>query len=169
MWTSQHIRSAPRAPLSHRCIARLRRHFARHIDARSQGLLGAALARGNNPLFSERASICENRLQERYRMATHQPVEWLPPITTQPDTMKRYERLADEIAGLIRSGVLAPGERVPSVRNASRIYGVSPSTVFQAYYLLEDRGLILARARSGYFVREHAQRPLPEPEIGPRS
>ena len=102
-------------------------------------------------------------------MATHQPVEWQPPSAIQQDTMKRYERLADEIAGLIRSGVLAPGERVPSVRNASRIYGVSPSTVFQAYYLLEDRGLILARARSGYFVREHAQRPLPEPEIGPRS
>ncbi|MCF7202832.1 GntR family transcriptional regulator MpaR [Pseudomonas oligotrophica] len=80
--------------------------------------------------------------------------------------MKRYEKLADEIAELIRSGVLAPGQRVPSVRHASRAHGVSPSTVFQAYYLLEDRGLIQARARSGYFVREHAQRPLPEPEPG---
>ncbi|WP_437269732.1 GntR family transcriptional regulator MpaR [Stutzerimonas balearica] len=81
--------------------------------------------------------------------------------------MKRYEKLAEEIAELIRSGVLTAGERVPSVRQASRSHGVSPSTVFQAYYLLEDRGLIQARARSGYFVREHAQRPLPEPE--PRS
>ena len=26
-----------------------------------------------------------------------------------PDTMKRYEKFADEIAELIRSGVLAPG------------------------------------------------------------
>nr|WP_090439593.1 GntR family transcriptional regulator MpaR [Pseudomonas benzenivorans] len=82
--------------------------------------------------------------------------------------MKRYEKFADEIAALIRRGVLAPGEKVPSVRHASRTYGVSPSTVFQAYYLLEDRGLILARPRSGYFVREYAQRPLPEPEIGVR-
>ncbi|MBP8185537.1 MAG: PLP-dependent aminotransferase family protein [Pseudomonas sp.] len=79
--------------------------------------------------------------------------------------MKRYEQLADAIAALIRSAVLAPGDRVPSVRQASRTYGVSPSTVFQAYYLLEDRGLIQARPRSGYFVREQAQRPLPEPEI----
>ncbi|MFI8482790.1 GntR family transcriptional regulator MpaR [Pseudomonas sp. NPDC078700] len=78
--------------------------------------------------------------------------------------MKRYEQVADEIAELIRSAVLMPGERVPSVRHASRTFGVSPSTVFQAYYLLEDRGLIQARARSGYFVREHAQQPLPEPE-----
>jgi len=85
-----------------------------------------------------------------------------------PDTMKRYEKFADEIAELIRSGVLAPGEKVPSVRHASRTYGVSPSTVFQAYYLLEDRGLIQARARSGYFVREHAKRPLHEPDISTR-
>ncbi|ATH83085.1 GntR family transcriptional regulator [Ectopseudomonas mendocina] len=79
--------------------------------------------------------------------------------------MKRYEKFADEIAALIRTGVLGPGEKVPSVRHASRTYGVSPSTVFQAYYLLEDRGLIQARARSGYFVREHAKRPLHEPEL----
>ncbi|MBC9251049.1 GntR family transcriptional regulator [Pseudomonas alcaligenes] len=80
--------------------------------------------------------------------------------------MKRYEQFAEQIAGLIRSGMLAPGEKVPSVRHASRTYGVSPSTVFQAYYLLEDRGLIQARARSGYFVRELARHPLAEPETG---
>ncbi|WP_084314052.1 GntR family transcriptional regulator MpaR [Pseudomonas jinjuensis] len=79
--------------------------------------------------------------------------------------MKRYEKFADDIAELIRSGVLAAGQKVPSVRHASRTYGVSPSTVFQAYYLLEDRGLIVARARSGYFVREQVRRPLAEPEI----
>jgi DNA-binding transcriptional MocR family regulator len=80
--------------------------------------------------------------------------------------MKRYEQFADQIAELIRSGVLAANARVPSVRHASRTYGVSPSTVFQAYYLLEDRGLIQARARSGYFVREHAMRPLAEAAAG---
>jgi DNA-binding transcriptional MocR family regulator len=79
--------------------------------------------------------------------------------------MKRYEQLADAIAALIRSEVLAPGEKIPSVRHASRTYGVSPATVFQAYYLLEDRGLIHARPRSGYFVRAQAQRALAEPEL----
>ena len=81
--------------------------------------------------------------------------------------MKRYERFADEIAELIRTGVLAAGEKLPSVRHASRTYGVSPSTVFQAYYLLEDRGLIQARARSGYYVREQGQLPMPEPVSPP--
>jgi DNA-binding transcriptional MocR family regulator len=93
----------------------------------------------------------------------------VPLAPVNQDRMKRYEKFADEIAELIRSGVLAPGEKVPSVRHASRTYGVSPSTVFQAYYLLEDRGLIQARARSGYFVREHAQRPLHEPEAAVRA
>ena len=89
----------------------------------------------------------------------------IPFAAVNQDRMKRYEKFADEIAELIRTGVLGPGEKVPSVRHASRTYGVSPSTVFQAYYLLEDRGLIQARARSGYFVREHAKRPLHEPEL----
>lgn len=81
--------------------------------------------------------------------------------------MKRYERFADEIAELIRTGVLAAAEKLPSVRHASRTYGVSPSTVFQAYYLLEDRGLIQARARSGYYVREQGPLPMPEPVAPP--
>src|SRR5690606_4749843 len=86
-----------------------------------------------------------------------------------PDKMKRYEKFADEIAELIRTGVLAPGQKAPPVRHAGGAYGVSPSTVFQAYYLLERRGLILAQPRSGYFVRELAQRPLPEPEVSARA
>lgn len=66
--------------------------------------------------------------------------------------MKRYERHADEIAQLIHSGALQPGDRIPSVREASRTRGISPSTVFEAYYLLEAQGLIHARPRSGYYV-----------------
>ena len=97
-------------------------------------------------------------------MAKQVPVKCAEPLSAPMDTMKRYEKFAEQIAELIRTGVLAPGEKVPSVRHASRTYGVSPSTVFQAYYLLEDRGLIQARARSGYFVRELARHSLAEPE-----
>jgi len=72
--------------------------------------------------------------------------------------VKRYEALAQEIAESIARGQLRPGERVPSVREASRSRGVSPSTVFEAYYLLEARGLIEARPRSGYFVSHTVNR-----------
>jgi DNA-binding transcriptional MocR family regulator len=66
--------------------------------------------------------------------------------------MKRYERLASQIGDLIQSGDLPPGTRILAVRAACDAYGVSPSTVFRAYYLLESQGLIVARPRSGYFV-----------------
>ena len=65
---------------------------------------------------------------------------------------KRYEKLADDIAELIHTGVLQAGERAPSIRSACASWDVSPATVFKAYYLLESRGLIQARAKSGYYV-----------------
>jgi len=66
--------------------------------------------------------------------------------------MKRYAALAQTIADAIRRGDLAAGARIPTIRAACRAYRVSPSTVFRAYYTLESEGLIVARARSGYFV-----------------
>jgi DNA-binding transcriptional MocR family regulator len=78
--------------------------------------------------------------------------------------IKLYESYAAEIATSIRAGVLLAGDRLPSVRQASTSRGVSPSTVFQAYYLLEAQGLIRARERSGYYVVGPATQQLPEPE-----
>ncbi|MDD0814615.1 PLP-dependent aminotransferase family protein [Curvibacter sp. HBC28] len=66
--------------------------------------------------------------------------------------MTQYERLADEFQTLIRNGTLRVGDRLPSVRLTCARREISPSTVFQAYYLLESRGLVQARPRSGYFV-----------------
>jgi DNA-binding transcriptional MocR family regulator len=65
-----------------------------------------------------------------------------------------YERYAAEIEARIQAGALTAGERLPSVRQSCVNWRVSPSVVFQAYYLLEARGLIEARPRSGYYVRK---------------
>ena len=70
--------------------------------------------------------------------------------------MTRYQALADDIEASIRAGVLRPGERLPSVRHSCESRGLSASTVFQAYYLLEARGLVRARERSGYYVSASA-------------
>lgn len=67
--------------------------------------------------------------------------------------MKKYELLAEDIEALIASGTIQPGERLPSVRQTITARHLSPSTVFEAYYLLEARGLVEARPRSGYFVK----------------
>jgi DNA-binding transcriptional MocR family regulator len=79
--------------------------------------------------------------------------------------MTRYQSLADKISALIREGVLRPNERIPSVRSARRSYHVSPSTVLHAYRLLEDRGEITARPRSGYYVSPRRLEPLRQPEV----
>ncbi|PRH12189.1 aminotransferase-like domain-containing protein [Burkholderia multivorans] len=73
--------------------------------------------------------------------------------------MKRYETLAHTIADEIRHGNLAAGTRLPSLRQIIAQHGVSQSTVFRAYYLLEQWGLIRARERSGYYVAPGAAAP----------
>jgi DNA-binding transcriptional MocR family regulator len=77
----------------------------------------------------------------------------------------KYERIAGDIAHLIDSGTFRPGDRIPSLRELSRQRGVSITTVQQAYYLLEARGLIEARDRSGFYVRTALPSALPEPDI----
>ncbi len=76
-----------------------------------------------------------------------------------------YSQVALKVEGLIRSGTLRAGERVPSVRHACQQHGVSVTTVLQAYLLLEDRGLIEARPKSGFFVRPQVKVKAQEPLI----
>ena len=77
----------------------------------------------------------------------------------------RYEQVAAKITHLIHRGTLRPGERIPSVRRISRQEKVSVSTALQAYFLLEDRGLIEARPQSGFYVRLQSRRLPAEPKI----
>ena len=77
--------------------------------------------------------------------------------------MSRYQALAEQTQQLIDDGILRAGDRLPSIRQACRTHDISPVTVMQAYYLLENRGLIEARPRSGYFVRARLGHKLSEP------
>jgi len=77
--------------------------------------------------------------------------------------VKLYEELAGHLSGLIQDGTLRSGERVPSVRDVVRERRVSPATAMRAYQLLESRGLIETRPRSGYYVSESRERRIAEP------
>ncbi|MDR7096903.1 aminotransferase-like domain-containing protein [Hydrogenophaga laconesensis] len=64
------------------------------------------------------------------------------------------EQLAERFSSRIRSRLLAPGTRLPSVRQCAQQHGVSPSTVVAAYDQLLAQGLVVARKNRGFFVRE---------------
>ena len=64
------------------------------------------------------------------------------------------EQLSARFAQRIRDRLLAPGARLPSVRQCAQEQGVSPSTVVAAYDQLLAQGLVDARKNRGFFVRE---------------
>ncbi len=78
--------------------------------------------------------------------------------------MARYQDIALEFTEAIGRSVYRPGERLPSVRQSSRAYGVAVGTMLRVYEALETQGLIEARLRSGYFVRSRRPQPYEEPE-----
>lgn len=73
------------------------------------------------------------------------------------------EQLATRFAERIRNRLLAPGARLPSVRQCAQQQGVSPSTVVAAYDQLLAQGLVEARKNRGFFVRETAPARADEP------
>jgi DNA-binding transcriptional MocR family regulator len=64
------------------------------------------------------------------------------------------EQLCARFAERIRSRLLAPGARLPSVRQCAQQQGVSVSTVVAAYDQLLAQGLVEARKNRGFFVRD---------------
>ena len=64
------------------------------------------------------------------------------------------EQLCNRFAERIRTRLLAPGARLPSVRLCAQQQGVSPSTVVAAYDQLLAQGLVEARPNRGFYVRE---------------
>ena len=81
------------------------------------------------------------------------------------DSSTLHEQVAGKIEKLIFSGVLRPGDRAPSVRRTCAQHGVSLTTAVQAYRSLENRGLIEARPKSGFFVRSQLRERVLEPAV----
>jgi DNA-binding transcriptional MocR family regulator len=86
------------------------------------------------------------------------------PAATPPadDDGPLYHQVAKRLEGMIQKGTLGPGEKLPSVRQLSRDWAVSITTVLESYRLLENRGLIEVRPQSGHYVRPRLTAQLPE-------
>ncbi|CAN5455814.1 aminotransferase class I/II-fold pyridoxal phosphate-dependent enzyme [soil metagenome] len=61
--------------------------------------------------------------------------------------------IAGAFSRAIRAGSLAPGDRLPTVRDVAAELGVSPATVSAAWQALRRTGLVVSRGRAGTFVR----------------
>ena len=72
--------------------------------------------------------------------------------------MTLVEQLTRRFAEHIGQRLLAPGARLPSVRECAHHHAVSPHTVVAAYDQLQAQGLVEARSQRGFFVRERDPR-----------
>jgi len=75
------------------------------------------------------------------------------PLSRQSDATLT-EQLSSRFAEHIRQHLIAPGARLPSVRECARRHGVSPYTVVAAYDQLLAQGLVESRKQRGFFVRD---------------
>ena len=70
------------------------------------------------------------------------------------DTRPIYEQVRDGLRKLMVTGMLRPGDKLPSVRALAVELAINPNTIQRAYAQLEAEGYILSVSGKGTFVAE---------------
>ena len=81
------------------------------------------------------------------------------------DSMSRqpvYEQIVDQVEQMILSGLMRPGEQLPSVRSLSLELSINPNTIQKAYAELDGQGIIYTLPGRGGFVSQNAPELLAE-------
>lgn len=68
------------------------------------------------------------------------------------DSRPIYEQVRDSLRDLIVSAVIAPGEKVPSVRELAASLAINPNTIQRAYRELESEGYLCTVPGKGSFA-----------------
>ncbi|HET9310232.1 MAG TPA: GntR family transcriptional regulator [Actinomycetota bacterium] len=63
-----------------------------------------------------------------------------------------YLQLVEQVRRALRTGLLEPGDRLPTVREVAETVSINPNTVLKAYRQLEHEGLVEGRPGQGTFV-----------------
>ncbi len=63
-----------------------------------------------------------------------------------------YEQITDNLRRLIISGGIAPGEKLPSVRELAARLAINPNTIQRAYHRLEQEGYTVLLPGKGCFA-----------------
>ncbi|MBV2361107.1 PLP-dependent aminotransferase family protein [Thalassococcus sp. CAU 1522] len=79
----------------------------------------------------------------------------------------KYRALASAIRQAVTGGAMAPGDRLPPVRDLAWRLQITPGTVARAYTILTDEGALVAEVGRGTFVAAAAEptRPLTGIEV----
>ncbi|CDG82139.1 MocR-like pyridoxine biosynthesis transcription factor PdxR [Janthinobacterium agaricidamnosum] len=80
--------------------------------------------------------------------ARSNPISPLDPAAAEPF----YRQIYDRFRAAIASGVLKPGDRIPSARALTKELGLARGTIEAAYALLGAEGYLLARGQAGTIV-----------------
>ncbi len=73
------------------------------------------------------------------------------------DNMPIYIQIMQKVRDSIASGELAPGEKIPSVRELAAQFEVNPNTMQRAMVELERDGLLVSERTAGRFVTQDAK------------
>jgi len=65
-----------------------------------------------------------------------------------------YQQLADGVKEAVARGILAPGDKLPSVRELAGRIAINPNTIAKAYQELERAGVIETLRGRGTFIAE---------------
>ncbi len=78
------------------------------------------------------------------------------------DSRPLYQQVKDSLRRMMLTGLLAPEEKLPSVRSLATQLAINPNTIQRAYAELEAEGYIYSVAGRGSFVSagdgEHQRR-----------
>ena len=69
-----------------------------------------------------------------------------------------YVQLVEQIERAVVTGVFAPGQKLPGVRELAGQAGVNPNTMQRALAELEGKGLLYAQRTSGRFVTDDGEK-----------
>lgn len=70
------------------------------------------------------------------------------------DPRPPYQQVADDLRHKIHAGEYSTGQRLPSIRQLAREYGISPQTVQNALRELRSDHLVVSQQGRAFFVRD---------------
>jgi DNA-binding transcriptional regulator YhcF (GntR family) len=74
----------------------------------------------------------------------------------ESSSIPKYIQIVKAIKGMIVSGVLNYGDKIPSINNLSADYYLSRDTVEKAYTILKNQGIIESVRGKGYYISHHS-------------